>query len=194
MRYYCGAQYNRLLSGHMVGVRLVQSVDVVEAPDLTISEYIGRVASGDTCVSSCLCSVRQSTKESPQTPEFDEYVMVLEGEIHVHHDTNLQRSLIVRAGQGFILHKGTRVQWAWPGPCKYIAICLPAFSPAIAGREEAREAVAKTQSALQKLRALHATSSARFACRPSGHIVSLGVAVGLGAVIGVICARGFSRK
>ena len=143
----------------MPGVRLVQSVDVVAAPDLLITEYIGRVTSGDTSVSSCLCTVRVGTKESPQTPGFDEYVMVLEGEIRVWHGTGMNECVAVSAGQGFVLDKGTRVQWEWPGPCKYVAICLPAFSPQNAGREEATEPVAKTETALKKLRELHATSS-----------------------------------
>jgi hypothetical protein len=171
----------------MPGVRLVESVDVVAAPDLTISEYIGRVTSGDTSVSSCLCTVRKATKESPQTPDFDEYVLVLEGAIHVYHGTELNECIIVSAGQGFVLHKGTRVRWEWPGPCKYVAICLPAFSPANAGREEATGPVAKTEAALTKLREIHATTSAASAFQ-AGSIASYGAAVGVGAAVGFLFA------
>ena len=173
----------------MPGVRLVQSLDVVAAPDLLITEYIGRVTSGDTSVSSCFCTVRKATKESPQTPGFDEYVLVLEGEIHVAHGAGLSDSLIVKAGQGFVLDKGTRVQWSWPGPCRYVAICLPAFSPDNAGREEAVEPVAKTEHALKELRALHAAaSSAAAATLQPGSLASYGAAVCLGAAIGFVCA------
>ena len=175
----------------MAGVRLVESVDVVAAPDLTISEYIGRVTSGDTSVSSCLCTVRRATKESPQTPDFDEYVLVLEGEIHVHHGSALNECIVVRAGQGFVLHKGTRVSWEWPGFCKYVAICLPAFSPDNAGREEATGPVAKTEAALRNLRKLHATSSA--SRHWSGSLASHGAAVGIGAAFGLLLARAMMR-
>ena len=168
----------------MAGVRLVHSIDVVNAPDLTISEYIGRVTSGDTSVSSCLCTVRHATKESPQTPEFDEYVLVLEGEIHVYHGATLDECITVSAGQGFVLNKGTRVRWEWPGPCRYVAICLPAFSPENAGREEATGPVAKTEAALKTLRELHAASPAS---NPftfwTGGIASHGVAVAVGFLL-----------
>ena len=175
----------------MPGVRLVQSVDVVSAPDLTISEYIGRVTSGDTSVSSCLCTVRRATKESPQTPDFDEYVLVLEGVIHVYHGAGLSECVIVCAGNGFVLEKGTRVQWEWPGPCQYVAICLPAFSPENAGREEATGPVAKTEAALKKLRELHATPSAAASGFRAGSIASYAAAVGVGAAVGFLfaCAR-----
>lgn len=174
----------------MPGVHLVQSIDVVAAPDLTITEYIGRVTSGDTSVSSCFCTVRKATKESPQTPGFDEYVLVLEGEIHVSHGVNLSERIVVRPGQGFVLEKGTRVQWAWPGPCKYVAICLPAFSPENAGREEATGPVAKTEDALKELRALHAASSAAvYRSFPAGSVASYTAAVCFGAAVGLLCAR-----
>ena len=174
----------------MPGVRLVQPVDVVAAPDLLITEYIGRVTSGDTGVSSCLCTVRVSTKESRQTPGFDEYVMVLEGEIHVWHGAGMNECVAVSAGQGFVLDKGTRVQWEWPGPCKYVAICLPAFSPENAGREEATEPVAKTETALKKLRQLHATSSAAAPnLLQAGSTASYGAALGVGVALGFLCAR-----
>lgn len=174
----------------MPGVRLVQSVDVVSAPDLTITENFGRVTSGDASVSSCFCTVRQATKESPQTPGFDEYVLVLEGEIHVAHGAGLSECLVVKTGQGFVLEKGTRVQWAWPGPCKYVAICLPAFSPENAGREDATGPVAKTEGALQELRALHAaTSSTAAATFQPSSVASHAAAVGFGAAIGFMCAR-----
>ena len=173
----------------MPGVRRVQPADVVAAPDLLITEYFGRVTSDDTNVSSCLCTVRRATKESPQTPGFDEYVMVLEGEIRVYHGAGMNECVVVSAGQGFVLDKGTRVQWEWPGPCKYVAICLPAFSPENAGREEATGPVAKTENALKKLRELHASSSSASSFQP-GSIASYAAAVGIGATLGfLLCAR-----
>ena len=118
-----------------------------------------------------------------------EYVMVLDGEIHVCHGTDLAERIVVGSGQGFVLEKGTRVRWEWPGPCKYVAICLPAFSPDNAGREEATGPVAKTEAALRKLRELHATSASAvvssFQAWPAAH----GAAVGVGAAVGFLLAR-----
>jgi len=89
--------------------------------------------------------VTAATKEAPQKPAFDEYVLVLEGEVHIMHGDGLKERTVAKAGQGFVLPANTRVQWVWPGPCKYVPICLPAFSPANCGREEATGPVAKTE-------------------------------------------------
>ncbi len=67
-------------------------------------------------------------KEPGQTAEFDEYTVVLNGSLHIHlHDDNLD----VKAGQAIIIHSGEWVQYSTPSPegAKYIAVCLPAFSP-----------------------------------------------------------------
>ena len=101
------------------GVTCVNPVDVVSAPDLTITEYFGRVASGDAAVSACIATVRKPTQEAPQRPDFDEYVIVLEGTVEIVCDGE---ATSFSAGQGFFLRRGTRVQWRWPGPCKYVPI------------------------------------------------------------------------
>ena len=69
----------------MSSVAVIEPVAVVQAPDLTITEYIGNVASGTPAVSACVCEVRKATEEAYQCPEFDEYVMVLEGCVHLKH-------------------------------------------------------------------------------------------------------------
>ena len=115
----------------------------------------------------------------------------LEGEIRVYHGAGMNECVVVSAGQGFVLDKGTRVQWEWPGPCKYVAICLPAFSPENAGREEATGPVAKTENALKKLRELHASSSSASSFQPGSiYIASYAAAVCIGATLGfLLCAR-----
>jgi mannose-6-phosphate isomerase-like protein (cupin superfamily) len=174
----------------MPGVRVIKPVDVVAAPDLTISEYIGRVASKDANVSACVATVRKATKESPQTPHFDEYVLVLEGECHILFGKNLEQRVVVRAGEAFVLDRGTRVQWVWPGPCKYVPICLPAFSPSNCGREEASGPVAKTEESMSKLRALHAASSP-VSQLSSSWLSSMGIGLGIGMLLGVAATRAF---
>eukprot|EP00808_Paulinella_micropora_P020211 g34496.t1 len=99
-------------------VVLSDKVNVVEAPDIVISEYIGRVASKCERLSACVVTVRQATCEPVQTPEFDEYVMVLEGQA----DMKLLpqgHTVHVKAGQGVYLPAGQSVQWSWPDTCRH---------------------------------------------------------------------------
>ena len=65
--------------------------------------------------------------EPGQTPEFDEYTVVLRGTLRV---TTKNGSIDVNAGQAVITHKGEWVQYSTPGAegAEYVAICLPAFS------------------------------------------------------------------
>ena len=171
------------------GIRCIRPVDVVPAPDLTISEYIGRVASGDEAISACVATVRSATKEAPQKPDFDEYVIVLEGEVHIMHGVGLSQETVISAGEGLVLTRGTRVQWVWPGPCKYVPICLPAFSPSNCGREEATGPVAKTKDSMVYLRQLHASAAApgRAVLADNRHRVAAGVGVGL--ILGILIGR-----
>jgi mannose-6-phosphate isomerase-like protein (cupin superfamily) len=73
--------------------------------------------------------------EPAQTPDFDEYTVVLRGSLHVQLK---DRAFDVAAGQAIITHGGEWVQYSTPGPegAEYIAVCLPAFSPATVHREE----------------------------------------------------------
>eukprot|EP00315_Gephyrocapsa_oceanica_P012381 CAMPEP_0185289702 /NCGR_PEP_ID=MMETSP1363-20130426/4046_1 /TAXON_ID=38817 /ORGANISM="Gephyrocapsa oceanica, Strain RCC1303" /LENGTH=187 /DNA_ID=CAMNT_0027885599 /DNA_START=87 /DNA_END=651 /DNA_ORIENTATION=+ len=168
------------------GIRVVKPVDVVDAPDLTITEYVGRVASADSACSACVATVRSATKELPQCPSFDEFVLVLEGEVHIMHGANLTECAIVRAGEGLVLRKHTRVQWVWPGPCKYVPICLPAFSPSNCGREETFGGpAAKTEASMDRLRELHA-AMARSRLESATSTWFGGVALGL--LLGVATA------
>lgn len=72
--------------------------------------------------------------EPGQTPEFDEYTVVLKGMLRV---TSKQGALEVRAGQAVIAHRGEWVQYSTPEPegAEYIAVCLPAFSPVTVHRD-----------------------------------------------------------
>ena len=66
-------------------VRVVEPVAVVDAPDLKITEYIGNVASVTPEISACVCEVKKATSEAPQTPAFDEYVLILKGSVTIEH-------------------------------------------------------------------------------------------------------------
>ena len=93
-----------------------------------IREYIGRVNSGTGEVSVAHMSSPQGWTEPGQSPEFDEYTIVLEGALTVR---TKDREYQVGAGQAFIAGKGEWVQYSSPGEggAEYIAVCLPAFSP-----------------------------------------------------------------
>jgi mannose-6-phosphate isomerase-like protein (cupin superfamily) len=92
-----------------------------------IEEYIGRVNSGTEGVSIARMKSPGGWVEPGQTPDFDEYTVVLRGTLRV---TTREGSLDVQAGQAVITHKGEWVQYSTPGAegAEYVAVCLPAFS------------------------------------------------------------------
>ena len=99
-----------------------------------IAEYVGRVNSGTEAVSIAHMTSPSGWVEPGQAPEFDEYTMVLRGALHV--DTRTE-SISVRAGQALITPAGEWVRYSTPGPegAEYVAVCLPAFSPALVRRD-----------------------------------------------------------
>ena len=73
-------------------------------------------------------------EEPGQTPEFDEYTVVLRGMLRVATRTE---TFDVRAGQAVITRRGEWVQYSTPEPegAEYVAVCVPAFSPATVHRD-----------------------------------------------------------
>ena len=92
-----------------------------------IDEYIGRVNSNTSSMSVAHMRSPQGWLEPGQTPDFDEFTIVLKGSLRVAHKTG---TLDVGAGQAVIAHAGEWVQYSTPGAegAEYIAVCLPAFS------------------------------------------------------------------
>ncbi len=92
-----------------------------------IDEYIGRVNSSTTGVSIAHMRSPEAWVEPGQTPEFDEYTLVLKGLLRVE---SRQGTIDVQAGQAIITHKGEWVRYSTPEPggAEYIAVCTPAFS------------------------------------------------------------------
>lgn len=91
-----------------------------------IDEFIGRVNSSNSDVSVAHMRSPQGWLEPGQTPEFDEYTIVLQGTVQVRHKNG---RIDVKAGQAVIAHKGEWVQCSTPDGAEYIAICVPAFDP-----------------------------------------------------------------
>lgn len=92
-----------------------------------IEEYVGRVNSKTSDVSVARMKSPGGWVEPGQTPEFDEYTLVLRGSLRV---TTRDGFKDVHAGQAVIAHRGEWVQYSTPGEegAEYVAICLPAFS------------------------------------------------------------------
>jgi mannose-6-phosphate isomerase-like protein (cupin superfamily) len=92
-----------------------------------IDEYIGRVNSQTSATSIAHMRSPQGWEEPGQTPEFDEFTLVLKGMVRVHHKAG---TLDVQAGQAIIAHRGEWVKYSTPleDGAEYIAVCLPAFS------------------------------------------------------------------
>ena len=94
----------------------------------TIEEFIGRVNSKTDAVSIARMKSPAGWIEPGQTPEFDEYTLVLKGMLRVTTRSGVHE---VQAGEAIIASKGEWVQYSTPGPggAEYIAVCTPAFSP-----------------------------------------------------------------
>jgi mannose-6-phosphate isomerase-like protein (cupin superfamily) len=92
-----------------------------------IDEYIGRVNSRTSGVSVAHMRSPQGWVEPGQTPEFDEFTIVLKGVLRITHQSG---ALDVKAGQAVIACAGEWVQYSTPEAdgAEYIAVCLPAFS------------------------------------------------------------------
>jgi mannose-6-phosphate isomerase-like protein (cupin superfamily) len=93
-----------------------------------IEEYVGRVNSRTEALSLARMRSPGGWQEPGQTPEFDEFTLVLSGTLRVEHRAG---ALDVKAGQAVIAHAGEWVRYGSPEPegAEYVAVCLPAFSP-----------------------------------------------------------------
>lgn len=92
-----------------------------------IDEYVGRVNTQTAAVSVAHMRSPQGWEEPGQTPEFDEFTLVLRGTLRVRHKNG---EMDVAAGQAVIAKRGEWIQYSTPaeGGAEYIAVCLPAFS------------------------------------------------------------------
>src|SRR5689334_5349582 len=89
-----------------------------------IDEYIGGVNSGSTDVSIAHMRSPGGWQEPGQTPEFEEFTVVLRGLLRVEYQAGV---LDVRAGQAVIAHRAEWVRYSTPEPdgAEYIAVCIP---------------------------------------------------------------------
>jgi mannose-6-phosphate isomerase-like protein (cupin superfamily) len=99
-----------------------------------IEEFIGHASSKTPTLSVARMRSPGGWSEPGQTPEFDEYSVVLRGVLRVATKTEV---FDVVPGQAIIAHRGEWVQYSTPKPegAEYIAICVPAFSPQAVHRD-----------------------------------------------------------
>jgi hypothetical protein len=93
-----------------------------------IEEFVGRVNTGTAEVSIARMRSPLGWEEPGQTPQFDEYTVVLSGLLQVRTRESVFK---IMAGQAFVARRGEWVQYSTPegDGAEYIAVCLPAFSP-----------------------------------------------------------------
>ena len=99
-----------------------------------IDEYVGAVNTRESGVSIAHMRSPSGWVEPGQTPEFDEYTVVLAGCLRVEHRDGV---LDVRAGQAVHVAAGEWARYSTPEPdgAEYIAVCLPAFTLDAARRD-----------------------------------------------------------
>jgi ethanolamine utilization protein EutQ len=100
-----------------------------------IDEYIGHVNSGESRASVAHMRSPGGWIEPGQTPEFDEFTVVLRGMLRVEHKGGM---MDVAAGQAIHTHAGEWVRYSTPHDdgAEYIAVCLPAFTMQTVHRDE----------------------------------------------------------
>ena len=117
--------------------------DLIEQPTIIaaagtlpkrIAEYVGLVNSATEAVSIARMESPAGWREPGQTPEFDEYTVVLRGLLRVETKSG---TIDMKAGQAIAAHRGEWVRYSTPEPggAAYIAVCIPAFSPELVHRE-----------------------------------------------------------
>ncbi len=110
---------------------LIKSLTIIKAAgnkEKIIKEFFGMVNSDTKALSIAKMKSPEGWEEPGQSPEFDEYTVVLKGKLQVK--TNIE-TIIVNEDQGILIKKNEWVQYSSPfeGGAEYIAVCLPAFSP-----------------------------------------------------------------
>jgi mannose-6-phosphate isomerase-like protein (cupin superfamily) len=118
--------------------RIIESPTIIEAAGnkpKRIEEYVGRVNSNQSELSIARMVSPSGWSEPGQRPDFKEITVVLKGKVHVEYEGG---ACDAAAGQCVVTEPGEWVRYSTPdaGGAEYIAVCLPAFSPATVHRDE----------------------------------------------------------
>jgi mannose-6-phosphate isomerase-like protein (cupin superfamily) len=108
-------------------------IEAAGTPPKTIREHVGRVATGESRVSLAHMTSPPGWSEPGQRPEFDEFTLVLTGRLVVDFDGG---RLEVGPGQAVRTVPGEWVRYSTPEGADYVSVCLPAFTPQTAHRDD----------------------------------------------------------
>lgn len=110
-------------------------IEAAGTPPKRIEEFAGRLATETAAVSVARMTSPSGWHEPPQTPEFDEVTVVLRGALRVEAPDG---AMEIRAGEAVLARAGETVRYSTPGRdgAEYVAVCVPAFSPALVHRHE----------------------------------------------------------
>src|SRR5438067_1689369 len=125
-RQECLCHRLRLIMPTLIGVPT--RIEAAGNKPKLIDEYIGLVNSRQERLSIAHMRSPAGWVEPGQTPDFDEYTVVLKGMLRVAYAGG---TIDVRAGEAVIARRGEWVQYSSPEPegAEYVAVCVPAFSP-----------------------------------------------------------------
>lgn len=100
-----------------------------------IEEFIGRANSDTREFSVAHMIAPPQWSEESQTPDFDEITIMLKGRMHIEI---AGESVVLGAGEVFMSKKGEMIRYSNPfdEENEYWAICIPAFSVELAGRNK----------------------------------------------------------
>jgi quercetin dioxygenase-like cupin family protein len=99
-----------------------------------IKEYFGNVNSKTSELSIAMMKSPEGWEEPGQSPDFNEYTLVLKGKLKIR---TLKEEIILSEGEAIMTSKEEWVRYSSPfnGGAEYIAVCLPAFSPSTVHRD-----------------------------------------------------------
>ncbi len=117
---------------------LIKSPSIVKASgtkEKIIKEYFGKVNSKTSEVSIAMMKSPEGWEEPGQTPEFNEYTLVLKGKLKL---ITRKEEIILSEGEAVMTEKGEWLKYSTPfsGGAEYVAVCLPAFSPSTVHRDD----------------------------------------------------------
>lgn len=121
---------------------LIEAPVVIAAegsPPKRIEEFVGRARTGTNALSIARMVSPAGWTEPGQTPQFDEYTVVIAGILVAEWHGGISE---VGAGQALFVRAGEWVRYSTPSPegAEYVSVCMPAFSPEAVHRDSAESA------------------------------------------------------
>ncbi|MEX2442876.1 MAG: cupin domain-containing protein [Alkalispirochaeta sp.] len=111
-----------------------QPIIVPTSDGKTIEEHFGRAATDSSHTSIARMVAPPGWAEPAQTPEFDEYTLMVRGKKRIDVPDG---EITLSAGESLLVPANTRVRYSNPfeEDAEYWSVCLPAFSPELVHRE-----------------------------------------------------------